>query len=175
MATRFFVGRVFRIALAGIIESMLHVVVVVVAEAESSMPRPHPAGILGSMLHVVGRCRMGLLSQLFESFSLFGECPIAFSLLIPPELSEAGAAIALIGESPLPPPGGRETFWRAVSVEVMIRLKAPFARLEQAHPRTNSAEMILSRLGLGNKLEVDQREPRSSPRSSLIAEQRTLQ
>jgi hypothetical protein len=90
---------------------------------------------------------------------LFDEHSIAFSLLFPPELSDGGPAIDLISKSPLPPPGGRETFWRAVSVEVMIGLKAPFARLEQAQPRTNSAEMILSRLGLGNKLEVDQREP----------------
>ena len=104
MTTRFFVGRVFRIALAGSI---------------------------GSILHVVGRCRIGLLSELiecfsllgqlfecftllselFECFSLLGERPIAFGLLVPPELSDAGPAIALIGESQLPPPGGRETFW----------------------------------------------------------------
>ena len=94
MTTRFFVGRVFRIALAGII---------------------------GSILHVVGRCRIGLLgqlfecftllSELFECFSLLGERPIAFGLLVPPELSDAGSAIDLIGESQLPPPGGRETFW----------------------------------------------------------------
>lgn len=134
MTTRFFVGGVFRIALAG---------------------------IRGSMLHVVGRCRIGLLSELCECFSLLDEHPIALGLLFPPQLSEGRPAIALVGKSPLPPPGGRETFWRAVSVEVMIRLKAPFARLEQAPPRTNSAEMILSRLGLGNKLEVDQREPRA--------------
>jgi len=132
MTTRFFVGRVFRIALAG---------------------------IRGSILHVVGRCRIGLLSELCECFSLFDEHPIAFGLLFPPQLSAGGPAIDLISKSPLPPPGGRETFWRAVSVKVMIGLKAPFARLEQAQPRTNSAEMILSRLGLGNKLEVDQREP----------------
>ena len=42
-----------------------------------------------------------------------------------------------------------------------MRLKAPFAPLEQTQPRTNSAEMILSRLGLGKKLEVGQREPRA--------------
>ena len=52
-----------------------------------------------------------LLSELFECFSLLGERPIAFGLLVPPELSDAGPAIALIGESQLPPPGGRETFW----------------------------------------------------------------
>jgi hypothetical protein len=61
-----------------------------------------------------------LLSELIECFplfvplfeySLFGERPIAFGLLIPPQLSDAGPAIALIGEAQLPPPGGRETFW----------------------------------------------------------------
>ena len=134
MTTRFFVGGVFRIALAGII---------------------------GSILHVVGKCGIGLLSELFKCFSLFDEHPIALGLLFPPQLSDGRPAIDVIGKSPLPPPGGRETFWRAVSVEVMIRLKAPFARLEQAPPRTSLAEMILSRLGLGNKLEVGQREPRA--------------
>lgn len=132
MTTRFFVGGVFRIALAGIIESMLH---------------------------VVGRCRSGLLSELFECFSLFDEHPIALGLLFPPQLSAGRPAIDLIGKPPLPPPRGRETFWRTVSVEVMLRPKAPVAPLEQAQPRTNSAEMILSKLGLGNKLEVGQREP----------------
>lgn len=132
MTTRFFVGRVFRIALAGISESILH---------------------------VVRRCRIGLLSELFECFSLFDVYPIALGLLFPPQLSAGRSAIDLIGKSPLPPPGGRQTFWRAVSIEVMLRRKAPFAPSEQAQPRTNSAEMILSRLGLGNKLEVGQREP----------------
>jgi hypothetical protein len=132
MTTRFFVGRVFRIALAGSI---------------------------WSILQVDGRRRIGLLSELCECLTLFDEHPIAFGLLFPPQLPAGRPAIDLIGKSPLPPPGGSETFWRAVSVEVMIRLKAPFARLQQAQPRTNSAEMTLSRPGLGNKLGVDQREP----------------
>ena len=84
MTTRFFVGRVFRIALAR---------------------------ISGSILHVARRCRIALLSELIECFPLFDERPIAFGLLIPPQLSDAGPAIALIGEAQLPPPGGRETFW----------------------------------------------------------------
>jgi hypothetical protein len=84
MTTRFFVDGVFRIALAGSI---------------------------GSILHVVGRCRTGLLSELFECFTLFEKHPIAFGLLFPPQLSDGRPAIDLIGKSPLPPPGGRETFW----------------------------------------------------------------
>lgn len=84
MTTRFFVHGVFRIALAEII---------------------------GSILHVVGRCRIGLLSELIECFTLFDEHPIAFGLLFPPQLSNGRAAIDLIGKSPLPPPSGRETFW----------------------------------------------------------------
>ena len=46
MTTRFFVGIVFRIALAGICESILH---------------------------VGGRCRIGLLSELFECLTLDDE------------------------------------------------------------------------------------------------------
>jgi hypothetical protein len=119
MTTRFFVGRVFRIALAGII---LHVVCGRGGGWGRVFDAPAwRAGLIGSILHVVGRCRIGLLSELFECFTLLGELfecfslfdehAIAFGLLIPPELSEGGPAIDLISKSPLPPPGGRETFW----------------------------------------------------------------
>jgi hypothetical protein len=63
----------------------------------------------------------------FERFKLFSLLPITLGLLFPPELAVGGTAIVLVSETNLPSPSRCQALWTAVPIQVMSGLKTPFA------------------------------------------------